>query len=460
MVLQHPWMPNSDPRILREMLDIIGVGSVEELFSDVPEEVRLRKPLRVGAGEPLSEPEVEADLAEKASRVKTCRDMLCFAAGLAHHYVPAVVRAILSRSEFYTSYTPYQPEISQGMLQALFEYQSMMADLLEMDVVNASMYDGSTAVAEAFLMAARVTRKRRILVPSTMNPQHLEVAKTITSPQGIELRTVGLDGETGFMDLDDLKSKLDDAAAVYVEVPSYLGFVEERLDEISEVAHGRGALLIAGVDPISLGVIRPPGDYEADIAVGEGQPLGLGLNYGGPLLGIFAVRGDYKLVRQMPGRLIGLTTTLDGARRGYAMILQTREQHIRREKATSNICTNEALCALAAAVYMALLGPQGFRELGEEIIARSHYAARAISRLEGYDAPALRSFFFKQFVVRVSGTGAKRVRETLLTRGILVGPVLTETFKWLGESLLVCVTEAHRKEDIDTLVKALDEVGC
>lgn len=458
MGFSHPWLPNSTPKILKEMLEAIGVESPEELFSDIPEELRLKKPLNVGAGHPLSEAEVAEDLEEKASKTLSCKDLLCFAGGLAYHYVPVAIRAIISRSEFYTSYTPYQPEISQGVLQALFEYQSLMAELLEMDVVNASMYDGSTALAEAFLMAVRVTRRSKVLVPGTMNPDYLRVVETITRPHGVKVERIGFNRRTGLMDLDDLKAKVGGAAAVYVEVPSFLGPIEEQLDEISDITHASNALLVVGVDPISLGVLRPPGDYGADIVVGEGQPLGLGLNYGGPLLGIFAVRGDMKLIRQMPGRLIGMTTTLDGSQRGFTMILQTREQHIRREKATSNICTNEALCAITAAVYLSLLGPHGLRRLGEEIITRSHYAASKINELDGYEAPALKSSFFKQFVVRALKTEASKVRDSLLRRGVLVGPVVTRDFSWLGESFALCVTEVHSRKDIDFLVESLEEV--
>ncbi len=452
-----PWLPNSDGRVTREMLEAVGVSDVSELFGDIPDEVRLKRPLRVGAGRPLSEAEVYRLLTDKADRVSSCLEMLCFAAGLAPHYVPAVVLEIVGRSEFYTSYTPYQAEVSQGMLQALFEYQSLMADLLEMDVVNASMYDGSTALAEAFLMAARVTRRRKILVPEFANPCYLKVAETIVKAQGLELVTVENGADSGLLDIGDLKRKLDDdAAAVYVEVPYFYGPIEEQVDEISSLCHSHGALLVAGVDPLSLGLIRPPGDYGADIAVGEGQPLGLGLNYGGPLLGFFGVRGERRLVRQLPGRLIGMTTSMRGER-GFAMILQTREQHIRRERATSNICTNQALCALAAAVYLSLLGSSGLRELSRTIAVRARYAASQINRIEGFRAPAVGRYFFKSFAVRSELLSAEEVRRKLLAKDILVGPVVTRLPK-LGESFMVAVTEIHSRADIDRLVEALEEV--
>ena len=322
---------------VEEMLDAIGVSSIEELFKDIGLALRPRS-FNLPSGR--SEFEVKEHL-EKISSKNNANLISFVGGGFYDHYIPSVVDAIAGRSEFYTPYTPYQPEISQGLMQALFEYQSMMADLLEMEVVNSSMYDWASALAEAFLMAVRVKRgRRRILVPSTMNPFHKSVAKTYTSPKGIMLEEVGYNPETGLMDLEDLDDKLSggDVAAVYVENPSFLGFIEENAGEVGEAAHEKDALFIVGVDPISLGVLEAPGPLGADIAVGVGQPLGLGLCYGGPYLGIFAVRWDASLVRQMPGRIMGLTTTKNGER-AFAMILQTREQHIRRERATSNICT-------------------------------------------------------------------------------------------------------------------------
>jgi len=458
----HPWIPNSPKGIVREMLKVIGVDDVEELYSDIPKDLMLNRPLRVGRGRPLSELEVLREVNKLLERNRGTDNVLSFlGAGCWPHYVPSVVKEVIRRGEFYTSYTPYQPEISQGLCQAMFEYQSMIASLTGMDVVNASMYDGSTALAEAVLMAVRVTGRREVLVPSTSNPEYREVLRTLISPKGIKVYEVPYEKERGLMDLEALKGLLSDkVAAVYLENPSYLGFVEEKAEEIVEMAHEVGALAIVGVDPLSLGVFRPPGDYGADIVVGEGQPLGLGLNFGGPLLGIFAVKWDSKLIRQMPGRIFGATTTLRGGEVGYSMVLQTREQHIRRERATSNICTNEALSALAAAVYLALLGPKGLRRLGETILYYSHYATKRLNEVEGVKAPLFKAAHFKEFVVSFekAGVSVEEVDERLAKRGIQGGKPLKKEFPELGEAALYCVTEVHRKADIDRLVATLKEV--
>ncbi len=454
--MAHPWMPNSAHRVEEKLLEAIGINSVEELFSDIPASVRLDRSLEVGYGRPLSEAEVERIVERSYARNKVFRDPPPFmGGGVCPHHVPSLVREVLRRAEFYSAYTPYQAEISQGLLQALFEYQSLMADLLEMDVVNSSMYDMSTAVAEAFMMAARVTRRKKILVPETMNPRHLSVARTLTAGQGLDIEKIASMPEKGTMDLEDLRRKMDsDVAAVYVENPGYLGFYEDQVDDIERETHARDALLIAGFEPLSLGLIRPPGSYNADIAVGEGQPLGLGMNYGGPLLGVFAVKWDRRLVRQMPGRLIGLTESVDGER-GYAMILQTREQHIRRERATSNITTNEALMAIAAAVYLSLLGPTGIRELAEEISRRASYASKRIGELGEVEAPLYKPHF-KEFTA-VFKKPYRKIHRCMLEKGLLGGHSLEEEFPGLGSAALFCVTEVHGKKDIDMLVSVL---GC
>lgn len=458
----HPWMPNSARNIRDYMLKKIGVSSLDELFEDIPEEIKLRRELEVGVGRSLSEVEVEKLLGEILDKNRIFKKPPPFlGGGVWPHHVPAVVREIVRRGEFLTSYTPYQPEISQGLLQALFEYQSLISELTGMDVVNASMYDWSTAVAEAFLMAIRVTKRGKIIVPSTMNPQHLQVARTYLEPKNVKILKCPYDRDRGIMDVEALKNLVDrEVAAVYIENPSYLGFIEFRAREVGEIAKDNKSLFIVGVDPISLGVLEAPGNYGADIVVGEGQPLGLGLNFGGQLLGIFGVRGDMSMVRQMPGRLIGATTDLEGSERGFAMILQTREQHIRREKATSNICTNQALCAVAAAVYLALLGSEGIRRLGETIMYRSHYAIKLFREKLGLKAPIFNSPHFKEFTVDFSGTGRPydEVRKQLLLRGIHGGKSLKLEFPELGDPALFCVTEVHSKQDIEYLVNCLKEV--
>ena len=453
----HPYIPNSVPELKKKMMQELGILNIDELYSDVPEEVKLRRALDVPG--PMTEYELFRHVDGLLSRNRNIWNMPIFlGAGCWPHYVPAAVMEVVSRTEFLTSYTPYQPEISQGMLQALYEYQSMICELTGMDVANCSMYDWATALGEAARMAARFTRRVEVVVPRIIHPERLSTLNSYTEPAGIRVKQVGYHRDSGQLDLEELKEAVSgDTAAVYVENPSYLGFLETQVREVGEIAHDAGALFIVGVDPTSLGVVKPPGEYGADIVVGEGQPLGSPMNFGGPLLGIFACRWDAKLVRQMPGRIIGLTTTKDGSQRGFCMALSTREQHIRREKATSNICTNEALCAVTAAVYMALLGPEGFRELGETILYRSHYAMKRLNEIEGVTAPLFKAPHFKEFVVNFDGAGMKveDVHRRLLEAGVHGGKPITGEFPELGESALYCVTEIHTKEDIDRLAEAL-----
>ncbi|MEM3565816.1 MAG: aminomethyl-transferring glycine dehydrogenase subunit GcvPA [Candidatus Bathyarchaeia archaeon] len=456
----HPYIPNSNPKNKQEMMREIGIKSIDELYSDIPEKYFLKKPLNLP--EALSEFEVKRHVEALLSKNKTCEDMPVFlGAGCWPHYVPAAVKEIVQRSEFLTSYTPYQPEISQGMLQALFEYQSMICELTAMDVANCSMYDWASALGEAARMASRVTKRNEIFIPRIIHPERKATLQTYTEPADIGLKEIAYNPETGQLDLDDLERKISDrTAAVYIENPSYLGFVEEHVDVIGSVAHKNGALFIVGVDPTSLGIFKPPGEYGADIVVGEAQPLGNPMNFGGPLLGIFACRDDLNLIRQMPGRIIGLTTTTEGGKHGFCMVLQTREQHIRREKATSNICSNEALCAVASAVYMALLGPQGLRELSETIMYRANYATRLLSRIEGVKAPVFKSVHFKEFTVNFddAGLSVKEVNEKLLGMGVHGGKDISKEFPELGQTALYCVTEIHSKEDIDLLSKSLEKI--
>ncbi|MDH5793442.1 MAG: aminomethyl-transferring glycine dehydrogenase subunit GcvPA [Candidatus Bathyarchaeota archaeon] len=456
----HPYIPNSQPEIKKEMMQEIGIKSIDELYADIPEKYRLKKPLNIP--EALSEFEVKRHVETLLSKNKTCNDMPVFlGAGCWPHYVPAVVKEIVQRSEFLTAYTPYQPEISQGMLQALFEYQSMICELTSMDVANCSMYDCASALGEAARMAARITGRREILIPKIIHPERAATLHVYAEPPGIMIEQVAYERENGQINLEDLKNKISDkTAAVYIENPSYLGFIETQVDEISEEAHAHGALFIVGVDPTSLGILKPPGEYDADIVIGEAQPLGNAMNFGGPLLGIFACRGDMNLIRQMPGRIIGLTTTMDGGGQGFCMALQTREQHIRREKATSNICSNEALCAVASAVYMALLGPQGLRELGETIMYKANYAMRLISEIDGVKAPIFKSAHFKEFTVNFDGAGlsVKEVHKKLLQHKIHGGKDISKEVPELGQTAIYCVTEVHSKEEIERLAEVLKEV--
>ncbi len=454
----HPWAPLSKEELDR-IIKTLGVTSLDDLFKDIPEEIRLRRKLNIGYGDYLSEWEVQRLFSHKLEKNTAFLNPPPFmGGGVCYHTIPALVKFVLNRVEFLTAYTPYQAEINQGLLQALFEYQSLMADLLEMDIVNASMYDMNTAAAEAILMALRVTRKNRILVTNNIHPERLEVIRTWLLGKSVEIIEVGQDPRTGQIDLEDFDSKSagGEIAAMYLEQPSFYGVLEENIEYVSDKLHKNNGLLIIGFEPLSLGIIKPPGSYGADIAVGEGQPLGLGLNYGGSTLGIFAIRAERKLLRQLPGRLIGLTRTVDGER-AFAMILQTREQHIRRERATSNITTNAALMAIAAATYISLLGREGIREIAEIIWLKSHYAAKRLNELRGVKAPYYEAEFFKEFTTSFE-KDYNQVYHELRKRGILGGLPLSRFYPDMRDKALFCVTEAHSRKDIDRLVDVLGEI--
>ena len=455
---RHPLLPNLDESLVSRMLEKVGAATVDDLFSDVPPKLRLNRSLKLPEG--ATEYEVRREVQTLLSKNITPPKSLCFlGGGVWPHYVPAAVESIVSRQEFYTSYTPYQAEVSQGMLQALFEYQSLMCDLLGMEACNSSLYDWSSAAGEAVRMAGRITGKRRVLIAGSAGPQRRAVIRTYTEPMGLELETVAFDKAKGTLDVADLESKLSaDVACLYLENPNFLGVIEEDIGEAVEKAHGQGALAVVGVDPISLSLLKEPGAYGADVAVGEGQPLGIAMNYGGPHLGIFAVK-DMKLARSMPGRLIGITTTIaDPARKAFAMVLQAREQHIRREAATSNVCTNQSLMAVAAASYLSLLGRDGFRRLGETIISNSHYAAGRLSRLRGVRSPHFSGAFFKEFVVSYRRSKPEVVFRRLARKGVLAGYPVPGALGLGTGAGLYCVTEVHTKDDIDRLADTLREV--
>ncbi|MEM3763370.1 MAG: aminomethyl-transferring glycine dehydrogenase subunit GcvPA [Desulfurococcaceae archaeon] len=460
----HPWIPSSTQESLEKIMKTIGITSVEELFSDIPSNIRLTREawenLEIGVGRPVSEVEARRIVEKKLEKNVKLKVPPFMGGGVYPHYVPPLVTYIISRGEFLTAYTPYQAEISQGLMQALFEYQSLMAELLEMDVVNASMYDMGSAAAEAVLMALRVNRGRsKVVLPANMNPLHRKVVETYTWPLGVKLVTVPYDREWGFVDLEELKKLVDeDTAAVYVQYPNFFGVLEPHVKAVGEIAHDKKALLITGVYPVALGLVKSPGEVGADIAVAEGQPLGIGLNYGGPYLGVFATRFDMNLVRQMPGRIIGLTVSKTGER-SFAMILQTREQHIRREKATSNICTNEALMAIAAAVYLSMLGKNGVVKLAEVNYYRAHYAWIKLKKA-GFNVEVFKGEFFNEFPVSFNETGLRYqyIHDELLKRGIHGGLYIGDYYPELGETALYAFTELHFKEDIDELVDALVEI--
>lgn len=446
------YIPNTDVDRAR-MLEAIGLTSIEELFADIPEEVRF-PPLDLPA--PLSEMEVARLLGELAERNADLDHHACFlGAGAYRHFVPAVVDHILGRGEFYTCYTPYQPEVSQGTLTAIFEYQTLVCQLTGMEVANASMYDGASALAEAALMACRVTRREGIVASEAIHPEYRQVLRTYTQGIGLEIRSAGYvkDAPWGRTDLAQLRDLTDEeTACVIVQYPNFFGVIED-LAAVGEIAHERGALFVVCADPIALGLLRPPGDCGADIVVGEGQALGSPPSFGGPYLGLFATRMKY--VRQMPGRVVGRTRDTQG-RRGFVLTLQTREQHIRREKATSNICTNEALMALAATVYLAAMGKGGLRRAAELCYHKAHHAAARIAELPGFEV--LSEPFFKEFVVRMPRPPAE-VNAQLLERRIIGGYDLGRAYPELANSMLLCVTEMNTREEIDALVTALGEIS-
>jgi glycine dehydrogenase subunit 1 len=455
----HPYIPNSNPSIASEMLSEIGVRSVEELFKDIPSVIRSKASLDVPTK--MSEMEVRRHLEKLLGKNLSTRDLISFlGAGVWRHHIPAAVDAIVGRSEFLTSYTPYQPEISQGMLQSMFEYQSLVCDLTAMEYSNSSMYDWSTALGEAARMAVRVTGRDEFIVPHYIHPERLSTLRLFTEPADIGIAEVAQDRKTGEIDLGDLKRKVGPkTAGVYVEYPSFLGFVEEEMDDITQVTHSNGSLFVVGVEPVSLGILKPPGEFEVDIVVGEGQPLGSHMNYGGPLLGIFACRGD-ALLRQMPGRMIGKTKTQDGKQDAYCMAIQTREQHIRREKATSNICTNEALLALAASTYLSLMGPKGMEDICSTILENCEYATAKLQEIPGIKTPAFDAFHFMEFTVNFDETRKKvsEINDGLLKAGIQGGLDVSKYFPELGETALYCCTEIHTHNDIDVFAENLRQI--
>ncbi len=454
----HPFLPNASESLRKKILEEIGASSIDELYSDVPPEVRTKRPIDIPGL--VSEHDVRDHVERLMGENRSADDQLIFlGAGLYWHYIPAAVKSILSRAEFQTSYTPYQAEASQGLLQALFEFQSMMADLAGVDVVNSSLYDGPTALGEAARMAVRANGRRKILVPRNLHPDKLAVLRNYVTPIGIDIQNYDYDEKTGGMDLDSVASMADrDTSAIYAEIPSYFGILDTSVQSLPSISHQKGALAIIGFEPTSLGGLKPPGEYGADIVVAEGQSLATEMNFGGPSLGIIGCRGE-GLIRQMPGRLIGMTTTMDGKDRAFSMVLQTREQHIRREKATSNICTNEALLAVGAAVYLSLLGPSGFQQLFKTIFTRTTYAIRRLGEISKLTVPRFENSYYQEFVVSLKDKAGSlaRLQERLLAHGVQAGKSLVRDFPELGQSALLCVTEMHSREAIDRLRLLMDK---
>lgn len=440
------FVPNT-PSQRDEMLKVIGVESLDDLLVDIPHELRVKCSLNLP--ESKSEMELINHMKLLSKENADIDDYVCFrGAGAYDHFIPSIVNHLYTRSEFYTAYTPYQPEVSQGTLRAIYEYQSMICALVLMDVANASMYDGASAVAEAALMSHGVTDRYEILISKGVNPLYRKVLSTYC--EGPELKTREIEVREGTTDLDSLKASISDNFACFiVQYPNFLGYLEP-IKKIELMVHKAGGLLVVCVDPISMGILTPPGEIGADIVVGEGQALGNHISFGGPYLGFMACKEE--LVRKMPGRLAGATIDT-GGKRGFVLTLETREQHIRREKATSNICTNEALNALAATVYLASMGKQGIKKVAELCMQKSHYLFEKIINLPGFSA-VYSSPFFKEFIVKTDYE-IEKIEKILLDKKIIGGLPLGGYYPNLKDAMLFCVTEKRTKEEMDRLVAIL-----
>jgi glycine dehydrogenase subunit 1 len=431
----------------RAMLETIGLERIEDLFEPIAPSLRLERVLDVPAA--LDEVELLAHLGRLASRSRGASELVCFAGGGSYdHHLPPVVKALAGRAEFATSYTPYQPELSQGVLQAVYEFQTLVCELYGLEVANASLYDGANALVEAVTLSMRATKRAKVLVGATAHPSYTAVLKTYTSGLDLDIVVVGA-GDDGVVDW--AKVDASGAAAVVCAYPNFFGRIED-LGAASEVAHAAGALSVAVTDPTAMGVLASPGELGADVAVGEGQGLGNPMSYGGPYVGLFATKLEF--VRQVPGRIAGETVDADG-RRAFVLTLQAREQHIRRAKATSNVCTNETLMAIFATVYLGWLGPEGLNRLGEICVRRCAFAARLLAEIPGCEV-AFAGPHFKEFVLRTPTEGATLER-ALAERGYLVGPGLGRWYPEMANTLLIAVTERRTKEDITGLAEAIEK---
>jgi glycine dehydrogenase subunit 1 len=438
------YIPNTTEDVTR-MLRAIGADSFEELVAEVPDSLRLSVPLNIP--DALDECALLRELVNIADRNADASSSACFLGGGAYdHFIPAVVGFLASRSEFVTCYTPYQAEVSQGTLQATYEFQSMVCELYGMDAANASMYDGASAMAEAALMAKRITKRGRVAVSNAVHPHYREVLSTYLFGLKSPVDEVAYDAETG---LTGLPSIGGDTACVIVQYPNFFGGLED-IAAIAELAHANGALLVVVADPIAMGLLKSPGELGADIVAGEGQPLGIPLSYGGPYLGLFACKKEH--LRQMPGRVVGETVDANGDI-GYVLTLQAREQHIKRERATSNICTNEALMALTATIYMAALGKVGIREVGELCLRKSHYLADRLASEAGL-RPTFSSPYFKEFAVDTGGQ-VDEINRALTDNGIIGGLDLGRYFPSLDGHMLIAVTEKRTKDEMDRFVEVV-----
>ncbi|TLS36351.1 aminomethyl-transferring glycine dehydrogenase subunit GcvPA [Pseudalkalibacillus caeni] len=443
--MKHRYLPMTE-QDRKEMLETIGINSTEELFADIPESVRFKGELNVE--KQLFEPELIKYMSSLANKNDNMLENVSFlGAGVYDHAIPSVVDHVIRRSEFYTAYTPYQPEISQGELQAIFEFQTMICELTGMEVANSSMYDGPTALAEAGLLSAGQTRKNKILVSKAVHPESRAVIQTYAKGQHLEV--VEIDAEGGKTNLEALEQAMDEeTACVMVQYPNFFGQIED-LDKVEKIAHSQKSMFVVSANPLSLGLLTPPGQFGADIVVGDAQPFGIPAQFGGPHCGYFAV--TKKLMRKVPGRLVGQTTDEEG-RRGFVLTLQAREQHIRRDKATSNICSNQALNALASSVAMSALGKTGVKVMAKQNLTKAHYASNEFKKagLElVYEGP-----FFNEFVVRLAKP-VKEVNQNLISKGIIGGYNLGRNYPELENCMLIAVTEQRTKAEIDTLVAEL-----
>jgi glycine dehydrogenase subunit 1 len=435
----------------KEMLETIGIETTEDLFKDIPEQVRFNRRLQIE--EALSEPELIKEMNRLAAKNINTKEYASFlGAGVYDHYTSSVVNHMLLRSEFYTAYTPYQPEISQGELQAIFEFQTMICELTGMDVANSSMYDGGTALAEAGLLSAAQTRRTKIVVSKSVHPESRDVLKTYAKGQHLEV--VEVDVQNGHTSLEALRSAVDEeTACVIVQYPNFFGQIEP-LKEIEEIIHDHKGMFVVSSNPLALGALTPPGKFGADIVVGDAQPFGIPQGFGGPHCGYFAVTS--KLMRKVPGRLVGQTVDEDG-KRGFVLTLQAREQHIRRDKATSNICSNQALNALAASIAMTALGKKGVKEVAYQNIQKAQYAKKIVEE-KGLKI-AFTGPFFNEFVVELK-CSAKETNEKLLESGIIGGYDLGLSYPELKNHMLLAVTEMRTKEEIDQLANVLEGLSC
>jgi glycine dehydrogenase subunit 1 len=445
------FIPNSP--LKKQILKEIKLPFIEELFVDIPSSVRIND-LNLPYGK--SQKETERLLRTLANKNKDFNEILIFTGGgIKPHYIPAVVKALTSRSEFYTAYTPYQPEASQGFLKAMFEYQSMIAELTGMDVANSSLYDGATALGEAALMATRITKKNSILIPSNISYEKKSVLSNYAKGANIQVNEFSYDSKSGCIDLNNLEKKLHDKiSAVYLEIPNVFGIFENDIRKIEKLVHSNNALLLIGIDPLVLGIIESPGEFGADIVIGEGRCLGNPMNFGGSSLGLFACKQQY--IRHIPGRLIGLTQDKEG-NEAFCMTLQTREQHIRRGKATSNICTNEGLCALAAVIYLSWLGANGIQRVSKENFEKGQLLKEKISRINNF-SEVFEGIHFNEFVIQ-SDKNAKDINKKLLQENIQGGFLLEKWFPSMKNTFLFGVTENYTLEDINRFIKVLKEVS-